>query len=222
MHTMPYSKDELGFLFGLKKPLNWDQSTKSLELIYENLYLIDISSAYKNEFAKKTIQKDAPLSFVFDNNEPFAKACLEKVLDDGELEIQFSEEIKDGIFNYYLGTYKVSLDKNGLVIGFYGIISRIGIDQYYERKLRNLSNELNQRIRDLHNINFTTSHRIRSPLARILGLIEIMKLEGKYDPYMEMLEISSRELDKEIRRFTKILEEDKALIRDNESGPLEN
>lgn len=211
MDNLPYSKDELGFLFSLEPTIEWDQTTKSLESIFDNLKIVDISDSYKKEFGKQKGKGELKLTHFFDENEPFTKACLEKALDEKSFEIQFSEEEEEDKFRYYLGKYSVTKDKNNSIKNFYGVIKKISIDQYYERKLRNLSGELNRRIQELHNINFTTSHRIRSPLARIMGLIEIMKLENKYDPYMEMLEKSSKELDKEIRRFTKVLEEDKTL-----------
>lgn len=210
MYNPPYRKDELGFFFALKKKIEWDNSVKSLETIYNNLKIVDMSAPYKQEFGNKSNFGQLKLTDFFDNNEPFTKACLEKALDEKYFEIQFSEEESDDKFNYYLGRYQVDIDKEGRVLGFGGVIKKITIDQYYEKKLRNLSDELNNRIKELQNINFTTSHKIRSPLARIMGLVEIMKLEGKYDPYTEMLENCSKELDNEIRRFIKVLEEDKA------------
>ncbi|QNL21500.1 hypothetical protein HZR84_05980 [Hyphobacterium sp. CCMP332] len=209
MYNLPYDKDELGFFFVLSKNIEWDQSTKSLESIYDNLKLVDLTDSYKKEFDTEGDLKKLKLIDFFGDNEPFTKACLEKALDEKSFEIQFSEEESKDKYKYYLGRYSINTDKNKQIESFSGVIDKITIDQYYERKLQNLSDELNRRIRELHNINFATSHRVRSPLARIMGLIEIMKLEDKYDPYMEMLEKSSKELDKEIRRFIRILEQEK-------------
>jgi signal transduction histidine kinase len=125
--------------------------------------------------------------------------------------LQFSETVKDyAERSSYFGKYLIIRGENVEIQGFSGVITPMSIDSYYENKLKELSQELNTKIRELQNINFATSHRIRSPLARILGLIEILKMENKYDPYMAMLEECSRELDEEIRQFSRRLEKEKS------------
>lgn len=211
MYNPPYSKNDLGFLFEVKEPFEWSGSGMSIDKVYDDLKLADVSFAYLEEFNHKNLEEsNTTLEEFFDQNEPFAKACLEKALDESEIEIQFSESRGTSEVHYYLGKYRVEKGENNKIKSFSGIIKKISIDQYYERKLRDLSEELNQRINELQKINFATSHRIRSPLARILGLIEILKLEGKYDPYIEMIEACGKELDDEIRKFAKLIEKDKS------------
>ncbi len=208
MYNLPYSKGDIAFHFIVEEPFAWNQQLDTLDSVYDRLKLRDVSEGYRKEFSNQENRKTSLEDF-FDGNEPFAKACLEKTLEESSLEIQFSETNNEKHTNYYRANYSVGKDQKNRIESFTGKIEKITIDQYYEHKLRILSEELNRRIIELENINFATSHKIRSPLARILGLIEILKIEGKYDPYLEMLEICGKELDQEIRKFTKLLEENK-------------
>lgn len=197
-------------MFQLSAPILERDARHDINVLYDSLKVVDISEEYGKEFRVSTSLRDLQLKDFFDDNEPFAKACLEKVLDDGVLELQFSELNDKKERSYYFGKYWLIRGEGDAIQGFAGVLKPISIDSYYESKLKELSEELNRKIRELQNINFATSHRIRSPLARILGLIEILKIENKYDPYMAMLEECSKELDEEIRQFSQRLEKEKS------------
>jgi hypothetical protein len=71
-------------------------------LLYDNLKVVDITEKYIKEFKVSSSLNNLALKDFFDDNEPFAVACLEKALDDGILELQFSETVKgDDERSYY-------------------------------------------------------------------------------------------------------------------------
>ena len=68
----------------------------------------------------------------------------------------------------------------------------------------------NQNLR-LREYAYFNSHRVRGPLARILGLVLLIDYEfsgGVFFPYKEMLKTASNELDQEIRGINTILDND--------------
>ncbi len=83
----------------------------------------------------------------------------------------------------------------------------------------NLGNLVNDRTATIKNQNlrlrdyaYFNAHKVRGPLARILGLISIIEYEFPHDafgPYKKMLKESSIELDKAIREINIVLEEEK-------------
>ena len=60
----------------------------------------------------------------------------------------------------------------------------------------------------LREYSYFNAHKVRGPLARILGLIAIIEYEysGDFFPYMEMLKTASNELDNAIKDINVILE----------------
>ncbi len=59
------------------------------------------------------------------------------------------------------------------------------------------------------------SHEVRAPLARILGLLNLIELEtseDKKENLLKLLNVSSIELDQIVKRMNKILEEEKRYI----------
>ncbi|HTJ49020.1 MAG TPA: hypothetical protein VL443_06155 [Cyclobacteriaceae bacterium] len=65
---------------------------------------------------------------------------------------------------------------------------------------------------------FANSHKTRGPLARVLGLIHLMKMEkGTDSEYLDKLELSALELDDIIREMTILLNSDAFFYEDETS-----
>jgi signal transduction histidine kinase len=80
----------------------------------------------------------------------------------------------------------------------------------------NLEDVVNERTTTIKNQNlrlrdyaYFNAHKVRGPLARIMGLISIVEYEFPHEgfgPYVGMLKASSNELDKAIREINIVLE----------------
>lgn len=78
-----------------------------------------------------------------------------------------------------------------------------------EKRIIEGTNKLNERNKQIAEFTFYNSHRLRAPVAHVLGLINIMELskDGKIDPQIiEYLKISGTELDKVIYNLKNLLE----------------
>jgi hypothetical protein len=50
MYKLPYSKDDLGFLFQLTMPVFEKDARQNINLLYDNLKVVDITEKYIKEF----------------------------------------------------------------------------------------------------------------------------------------------------------------------------
>ncbi|OEY73923.1 PAS domain S-box protein [Salegentibacter salarius] len=110
------------------------------------------------------------------------------------------------------GNYKYILDRSYVISDAEGKPSRIigSVQDITERrKYINAIERSNERLRE---IAWTQSHVVRAPLARIMGLIDLLKNErNNLDNIEEIIDNilnSSEELDKIIRKITNKTEED--------------
>ncbi|MEM6263448.1 MAG: tetratricopeptide repeat protein [Bacteroidota bacterium] len=71
-----------------------------------------------------------------------------------------------------------------------------------EQRVAERTHELEQRNEQLEGYAFMNSHRVRAPLARILGLIQLIHMPGnspeQVNEYLEMVKVSSEEMDEVI------------------------
>ena len=69
--------------------------------------------------------------------------------------------------------------------------------------------QLEERNSKIKEYSFSNSHLVRGPLARILGLINIMKIENNISlDLFQMIEMNAKELDEVVREMNRILDED--------------
>lgn len=84
---------------------------------------------------------------------------------------------------------------------------------------RELEMMVEDRMRDILSLNkklmeysFINSHRVRGPLARVLGLVHLMKMsiknKNEYMDYLDKLEISAVEMDNIVREMTVVLNQE--------------
>lgn len=78
------------------------------------------------------------------------------------------------------------------------------LEKLVAERTEKINNQLDQLIRYAH----LNSHEVRGPLARILGLINLMNLDHTIDrtEYMHLLGIAAEELDKVIKKMNRLLE----------------
>jgi len=110
------------------------------------------------------------------------------------------------------GNYKYILDRSYVITDAVGKPSRIigSVQDITERrKYINAIERSNERLRE---IAWTQSHVVRAPLARIMGLIDLLKTQrnnlDNIDDIIDNILNSSEELDKVIRKITNKTEEE--------------
>lgn len=84
-----------------------------------------------------------------------------------------------------------------------------GINENLEALVKKRTNELELKNKALEEYAFINAHKLRSPLASILGLINLMKrIEVKKDDriYLELLQHSAKDLDTVVSSITKAIE----------------
>jgi len=83
-----------------------------------------------------------------------------------------------------------------------------------EQRVKERTQKLNERNRQIAEFTYYNSHKLRAPVANVLGLINVMELtkEGKIDPVvLTYLKTSAMELDKVIFNLKNLLELDEEI-----------
>ncbi|MBZ9731000.1 PAS domain S-box protein [Salegentibacter sp. JZCK2] len=121
------------------------------------------------------------------------------------LSIEYRFQCSDGDYKYVLDRSYVITDDSGNPSRIIGSIQ----DITERRKYINAIERSNERLRE---IAWTQSHVVRAPLARIMGLIDLLKNQrNNLDNIEEIIDNilnSSKELDKVIRKITNKTEEE--------------
>ena len=121
------------------------------------------------------------------------------------LNIEYRFKCSDGNYKYILDRSYVISDAEGKPSRIIGSVQ----DITERRKYINTIERSNERLRE---IAWTQSHVVRAPLARIMGLIDLLKNQrNNLDNIEEIIDNilnSSEELDKVIRKITNKTEED--------------
>ncbi len=92
------------------------------------------------------------------------------------------------------------------------------INQTLEDRVQERTEELTKRSQQLTEYAFINSHSLRGPVARIMGLVEIMELEGSrinLEQFIIHLKDTTIELDTVVRKITEMIEGDDTLTRSN-------
>jgi PAS domain S-box-containing protein len=121
------------------------------------------------------------------------------------LNIEYRFQCSNGDYKYVLDRSYVITDVNGQPSRIIGSIQ----DITERRKYINAIESSNERLRE---IAWTQSHVVRAPLARIMGLIDLLKNQrnnlDNIDEIIDNILNSSIELDKVIRKITNKTEEE--------------
>ncbi|MFD2826536.1 PAS domain-containing protein [Leeuwenhoekiella polynyae] len=95
-------------------------------------------------------------------------------------------------------------DTNNLV-GMVGISSDITQEAKNKKLLKQYTHQLERTNKKLKEIAWTQSHEVRAPLSRIMGIINLIELEGgaidQLDFWLEQLKISTQEMDAIVRNI---------------------
>ncbi|WP_375579465.1 tetratricopeptide repeat protein [Marivirga tractuosa] len=88
------------------------------------------------------------------------------------------------------------------------------LNKNLEKRVLERTRKLNERNRQIAEFTYYNSHKLRAPVANVLGLINVIELtkDGKIDPtVLNYLKISATELDKVIFNLKNLLELDEEL-----------
>lgn len=120
---------------------------------------------------------------------------------NSDTDLEHRIQLKDGTVKYIHSISKFEFDENGKPIGLFGICKDITEMKSAERKLRATSQELETYI-------YKSSHDMHAPLASILGLINVSRLEI-FEPtavkYLGMIEQQAKKLDSVRVEFIKAM-----------------
>ena len=86
------------------------------------------------------------------------------------------------------------------------------INQNLERTVEERTRENTQNVRKVNEFAYVNAHKLRGPLASMLGLIEILNEEGspeEREKMIKMISESAREIDRVVNEIAEILSEDK-------------
>lgn len=92
------------------------------------------------------------------------------------------------------------------------------INESLETRVQERTAALNQQNVKLTEYAFVNAHLLRGPLSRILGLVELIRMTKELDElmtYVDLLDQSTRELDKVVHKITDILHDGRTLDRDS-------
>lgn len=106
--------------------------------------------------------------------------------------------LPDGEVLYVSGIYKLSRNSQGQPTKAIGIIQDITERKKAEAQIAQQNKELRKLNQELDNLIYSSSHDLRSPLSSALGLLSLIRLEGRQeqkDQYLDLMEKSLRRLD---------------------------
>jgi signal transduction histidine kinase len=84
------------------------------------------------------------------------------------------------------------------------------LNENLERLIKERTEKINDQLSQLMKYAHMNSHEVRAPLARILGLMELLRRENNgHDPeLLDKLYLSSEELDNVIKNMNQLLEKE--------------
>ncbi|MFD1096314.1 PAS domain S-box protein [Salegentibacter chungangensis] len=138
------------------------------------------------------------------------KAKVAEMYEKGKrtLKTEYRFRCADGSFKYILDRSYLIIDSEGEPVRVIGSMQNI-------TERINYINTIEERNKRLQEIAWTQSHVVRAPLARIMGLADLLKNseedEGNRELLLENILTSAEELDEIIRRIANITEEQKNL-----------
>ncbi|WP_051119640.1 PAS domain S-box protein [Gillisia sp. CAL575] len=124
-------------------------------------------------------------------------------LTSGYIHIEYRFRCADGSYRYILDRSYLVTDESGNKLRIIGAMQDITEIQNYIQTIE----DHNSRLKD---IAWTQSHVVRAPLARIMGLIDLIQSYPNIDEQAQLLEhinTSARELDDIIRNITRKTED---------------
>ncbi len=139
--------------------------------------------------------------------------ALANNVQDPRMEYRICQD--DGMIRHISASWVISYDEFGVANRATGYVQDITERVLAEEEKSAISSELIQRNQVLEEFSYTVSHNLRSPLANILGLCDMIDRkmkEGKLDMVpVKMLTESSRRLDSILRDLNTLLNYDKKL-----------
>lgn len=121
----------------------------------------------------------------------------------------------DGTIRYISASWVITYDEKGLAKRATGYVQDITERVLAEEERKAISDELLVRNQVLEEFSYTVSHNLRSPLANIIGLCDMIErkaAENKLDMApVKMLTVASQRMDSIIRDLNTLLNYDKKL-----------
>jgi len=141
------------------------------------------------------------LTILYKNNK--AKAIKNKIISDQKREVdRFNKELIEK--NHEIRTQAEELNKANEEIQL--------INENLEKTVQQRTSKIKLQNEKLKEYAFSNSHKVRAPLARLMGLINLWKREsvtGKEREFIiDNISYSAQELDGIIREIAQILKED--------------
>jgi PAS domain S-box-containing protein len=203
-------RDKLELIFNASKDIVFLISVKpGIEIKFDtvNNEFLRMAGLERNQVEGKLVKEVIP--------DPAYSRVIhyyQKAIDSGETvnweeTVQFPSGYRTG-----LATISPVYDKNKTCINLIGSVHDITDRKMYEVEIKQAYDELTKRIRDLNEKNkmlediaWVQSHKVRAPLARILGLIDLLNInyEGQHEmnELLNLLKNSSVELDSVIKEI---------------------
>ncbi len=167
---------------------NWEFNFTTNHLIWST----ETCNIYGLQPEENEQSLDSFLSFVHPDDLFSVKKELEQSLASLS-DASFYHRIirKNGVVRYVHTESRFEFDGENKPIGLYGVIHDVTEEKKAEEKLKATNKELETFI-------YKASHDLRGPLASILGVLNIWKMENKGETknkYLEIVESSTKKLD---------------------------
>lgn len=180
INPITYLSPQTEFIFGVSP----EEITDRPEIWYDSIHPED----------KISVNKVSRLLFL--NKEPVTRTYRIKKFNNNE-------------FIWVEDYISPILDENGEIKELYGSIKDVTILKNKEKELERLLNELSNKYNELMQFNYIVSHNLRSPIANIIGLSNVMSLpnvtkEEKIE-IIENIKHASIKLDELVKDLSVVL-----------------
>ncbi len=154
-------------------------------------------------YSGEEIKKMHPIELFDAEEQDLLKSKIANVFIEGgdHVEANFLLKNKQKIPYYFTGiagTYKGETCLMGVGID---IADRKEAEESL-KQLLNITTEQNERLKEF---SFITSHNIRSSVANLLGLVQVIEIDFDNEEYIKMLKVTAEKLDKTVKNLNHLL-----------------
>ena len=195
---------------------------KSLRIISFNPFV------YKISFDK--VERKPVIGRLFtdcfgEDNKPFVQMPLQSALAGTNKHVDYEFHSIYGSNNWFSIGYSSILDSDNHVIGVLVSVRNITAQKHLEAQGQAIKDDLIRRNHDLEQFAYITSHNLRSPVASILGLCQLILDDGldanEIPQALSDLNFTAQKLDDIIRDINKILTINKDISESREMVDFE-
>lgn len=155
-----------------------------------------------------------------DDREPALRAWQTATAQDGEYDVEFRIQRKDGLYRWFKTRARAQRDREGGIVRWFGTNTDIEDQKATEEALRRANEELTRSNQMLEQFAYVASHDLQEPLRTVNGFVELLgrryrgQLDEQADEYIQFAVDGARRMQRlieDLLRFSRAGNRDRPL-----------